>query len=139
MLVAKTADGASKSHLEDLKYRLKRFCVDLGDENAATIFGQALNVCFPAAEKEQWNRHAAYNRLAELEENPKAAGISKILHSYPSHNGFVTKLGPDPIEPPLHLGDDRVVSFVGAYLPACFVLWVQEISRTSGSIYAMGE
>ncbi len=37
MHAAKTADGASRSHLNDLKCRVKRFCVDFGDENAATI------------------------------------------------------------------------------------------------------
>ena len=37
MHAAKTADGASRSHLHDLKCRLKRFCVDFGEENAATV------------------------------------------------------------------------------------------------------
>jgi hypothetical protein len=37
MQAAKKADGASTSHLHDLKCRLKRLCVDFGDKNVATI------------------------------------------------------------------------------------------------------
>ena len=37
MQAAKTADGASTSHLHDLKCRLKRFCADFGEQNAATV------------------------------------------------------------------------------------------------------
>ena len=37
MLAAKAADGASKTHLHDLKSRLKRICIDFGQQNAATV------------------------------------------------------------------------------------------------------
>ena len=37
MQAAKKADGASTSHLHDLKCRLKRLCADFGDKNVATI------------------------------------------------------------------------------------------------------
>ena len=37
MQAAKKADGASTSHLHDLKCRLKRLCTDFGEENVATI------------------------------------------------------------------------------------------------------
>ena len=37
LLKAKAADGASARHLRDLRDRLKRFAVDFGTENAATV------------------------------------------------------------------------------------------------------
>ena len=43
MHAAKTADGASTSHLHDLKCRLKRFCADFGQQNAATVSARELD------------------------------------------------------------------------------------------------
>jgi len=37
MQAAKKADGVSTSHFHDLKSRLKRFCADFGEQNAATV------------------------------------------------------------------------------------------------------
>jgi integrase len=37
MQSAKKADGVSTSHFHDLKSRLKKFCADFGDQNAATV------------------------------------------------------------------------------------------------------
>ncbi|MEI7775872.1 MAG: tyrosine-type recombinase/integrase [Verrucomicrobiota bacterium] len=37
MLIAKKADGVSTSHFHDLKCRLKKFCADFGNQNAATV------------------------------------------------------------------------------------------------------
>lgn len=37
MQAAKKADGVSTSHFHDLKSRLKKFCANFGDQNAATV------------------------------------------------------------------------------------------------------
>ena len=37
LIKAKTADGASERHLRDLRDRLKRFSVEFGEQNAATV------------------------------------------------------------------------------------------------------
>ncbi len=99
-------------------------------------FGEFLSESFPGDVDEYLERQRQRNHLRALYEPKKAPGISELLDSSklkPEEKKAV--LGPDPISLPVRV-KNGVFSFVGAYVPAAFVTWIDEISATATDSYS---